>query len=43
MSGLWLDLTRDYGVYGFVGETATVVRWLGFEMEAGFGVQGRYK
>jgi hypothetical protein len=43
MSGLWLDLTRDYGVYGFVGETATVVRWLGFHMEAGVGVQGRYR
>jgi len=43
MSGLWLDLTRDYGVYGFIGETATVVRWLGFHMEAGVGVQGRYR
>lgn len=43
MSGVWLDLTRDYGVYGFVGESATVARWLGFLMEAGVGVQGRYR
>jgi hypothetical protein len=43
MSGLWVDLDRAYGFYAFVGETATFARWLRFELEAGIGVQGRYR
>lgn len=43
MSGLWIDLDRAYGFYAFVGETATFARWLRFELEAGFGIQGRYR
>lgn len=42
MSGLWFDLGRSYSVYAFVGETATFARWLRFELEGGFGIQGRY-
>jgi hypothetical protein len=42
-SGLWLDLARQYGVYVFVGETASVVRWMRFELEGGIGVSGRYR
>ena len=42
MTGLWFDLARSYGFYVFVGETATVARWLRFELEAGVGIQGRY-
>jgi hypothetical protein len=42
MTGLWIDLARSYGFYVFVGETATVARWLRFELEAGVGFQGRY-
>jgi hypothetical protein len=42
VNGLLIDLDRAYGVYVFVGETATFRRWLGFELEAGLGVQGRY-
>ena len=42
-SGLWFDLARSYGVYVFVGETATVARWMRFELEGGIGVQGRYR
>jgi hypothetical protein len=43
LSGLWLDLARRYGVYAFVGETATFARWMRFELEGGIGVQGRYR
>jgi hypothetical protein len=43
MSGLWIDLDRAYGFYAFVGETATFARWLRFELEAGIGLQGRYR
>ena len=43
LSGLWIDLDRAYGFYAFVGETATFARWLRLELEAGFGVQGRYR
>ncbi len=43
MSGLWVDLDKAYGFYVFVGETATVARWLRFELEAGVGIQGRYR
>lgn len=43
LSGLWFDLDRRYGLYVFVGETATVSRWLRFELEAGVGIQGRYR
>lgn len=42
MSGLWFDLGRSSGIYGFVGSTATFARWLRFELEAGVGVQVRY-
>jgi hypothetical protein len=42
VNGLLFDLDRAYGLYVFVGETATFRRWLGFELEAGLGVQGRY-
>ena len=43
LSGLWFDLGRAYGIYVFIGETATVARWLRFELEAGVGIQGRYR
>jgi hypothetical protein len=42
MSGLWFDLGRSYGIYGYVGSTATFARWLRFELEGGIGIQGRY-
>lgn len=42
LSGLWFDLSPAYGVYAYIGETATFARWLKFELEAGIGVQGRY-
>jgi hypothetical protein len=42
MSGIWVDLTRSYGFYGFIGATATAVRWFRFEFEGGVGFQGRY-
>lgn len=43
LNGLWFDLHKAYGLYVFVGETATFVRWLRFELEAGIGIQGRYR
>jgi len=43
LSGLWFDLARAYGVYVYVGETATFARWMRFELEGGIGVQGRYR
>jgi len=43
LSGLWFDLARTYGLYVYVGETATVARWMRFELEGGVGVQGRYR
>ncbi len=43
MSGLWVDLDKAYGFYVFIGETATFARWLRFELEAGVGIQGRYR
>ncbi len=43
VNGLWFDAHPNYGFYAFVGETATFVRWLQFELEAGIGVQGRYR
>lgn len=43
LSGLWIDLDKAYGFYAFVGETATFARWLRFELEAGIGLQGRYR
>lgn len=42
LSGLWFDLDRAYGFYAYIGETATFGRWMRFELEAGFGVSGRY-
>ena len=39
---IW-DVDRAYGVYAFVGETASFVRWMRFELEAGIGFQGRYR
>lgn len=43
LNGLWLDLEKAYGFYGFIGETLTFSRWLRFELEAGIGVQVRYR
>ncbi len=43
LSGVWLDLERGYGFYAFVGETMTFSRWWRFELEAGIGVQARYR
>jgi len=43
LNGLWLDLDRAYGVYAYFGETATFGRWLRAELEAGIGIQGRYR
>lgn len=43
MNGLWFDLDRAYGFYAYVGDTASFARWLRFELEAGIGVQGRYR
>ena len=43
LSGLWFDLDSAYGIYAYVGETATFGRWLRFELEAGLGIQGRYR
>ena len=43
LNGLWFDLHHNYGLYAFAGETATFVRWLRFELEAGIGIQGRYR
>jgi hypothetical protein len=43
LNGLWIDLDRAYGFYVYVGETMKFSRWLQFELEAGFGIQGRYR
>ncbi|CAN5850084.1 hypothetical protein BH11MYX3_BH11MYX3_03050 [soil metagenome] len=43
LNGLWLDLEKAYGFYAFIGETLTFSRWLRFELEAGIGVQARYR
>ena len=43
LNGLWFDLEQAYGFYAYIGETATFSRWLRFELEAGIGVQGRYR
>ncbi len=43
LNGLWVDLHPMYGVYGFVGGTGTMSRWLRAELEFGIGVQGRYR
>lgn len=42
LTGLWYELGRRFGIYGYVGATATAARWLRFELEGGIGVQGRY-
>lgn len=42
LEGIWLDLHRSYGIYGFVGETLEFVRWIDVGFEAGVGFQGRY-
>jgi hypothetical protein len=42
VNGLQFDVDRRWGIYGFVGETVSFVRWLRFELEAGVGFQGRY-
>lgn len=42
MSGLWIDVSRRYGFYGYIGGTSTFARWLRFEFEAGLGVAARY-
>ncbi len=43
LNGLWFDLDKAYGFYGYIGETATFARWVRFELEAGIGFQGRYR
>ena len=43
LDGLWIDLDRAYGFYAYVGDTLTVARWMRFELEAGVGIQGRYR
>lgn len=43
MNGLWFDLERAYGFYGYVGETLTFSRWLRFELELGFGFSARFR
>ncbi len=43
LNGLWLDLEKAYGFYVYIGETLTFSRWLRFELEAGIGVQARYR
>jgi hypothetical protein len=42
LSGLWVDLKRNYGFYVFAGPTATFARWMRFELEGGLGISGRY-
>jgi len=42
IEGYWYDVHRNFGVYAWVGETATFSRWLYFGLELGLGVQGRY-
>jgi hypothetical protein len=42
-NGIWIDLDRAYGFYAYAGPTLTFARWLRFELEAGVGVQGRYR
>ncbi len=42
IQGVWIDLHRAYGIYGFIGETAGFTPWLEGEFEGGFGFQGRY-
>jgi hypothetical protein len=42
LNGLWFDVDKAYGFYGYIGETATFARWMRFELEAGIGFQGRY-
>lgn len=42
LEGIWVDLHRSYGMYAFVGETLTFVRWIDAGFEAGVGFQGRY-
>lgn len=42
LQGVWIDFHRTYGIYFYLGETATFARWIAGEMEAGFGIQGRY-
>lgn len=42
LEGYWIDLHRAYGFYFYVGETLAVSPWLQGEIEAGFGLQGRY-
>jgi hypothetical protein len=43
LNGLWFDLDRAYGFYAYVGDTLTAARWMRFELEAGIGIQGRYR
>lgn len=43
LNGFWIDLDRAYGFYAYIGDTLTFSRWMRFELEAGVGVQGRYR
>ena len=42
IEGIWIDLHRAYGFYGFIGESAGFTPWLEGTFEGGFGLQGRY-
>lgn len=42
LNGLFYELSHDYSVYGYFGETMTFARWFDVEMELGVGVQGRF-
>ena len=42
INGFQLDVNRSFGMFLFFGETVTWRRWLGFEVEAGLGVQARF-
>ena len=41
VNGLWFDGGRNWGVYGFFGETALLRRWIEIDLEVGLGVQLR--
>gem|GEM_PF-3107373 len=42
LQGYWFDPSKSYGFYFYVGETASLARWIDLELEVGFGFQGRY-
>ncbi len=42
VNGILVDLHRTFGIYGHVGETVGLVRWLSFELDFGIGMQVRF-